>query len=281
MLDLDEKTITQAVLGTMTDTSDERIRKVLSSLVRHLHDFVRDVGLTEAEWAYAIDFLTRTGQKCDAERQEFILLSDVLGVTMLVDAVNHRRSSAATENSVQGPFYRVGRPEFADGADISNGLPGTPLLFRATVLDTTGAPVPGAAFDVWHTDGEGHYDSDVPGLDTTAMRGLFRTNRDGTVTVRSIAPAPYPIPDDGPVGEVMRATRRSVMRPGHIHVRIEAPGFSTVTTMLFRDDDPYLDNDPVFGAKHSLLYQRDVRDSEEGPFELVERTFVLDHAAAL
>jgi hydroxyquinol 1,2-dioxygenase len=276
MLDLDEKTITEAVLATMTGTPDERIRKVLGSLVRHLHDFVRDVDLTEAEWAHAIDFLTRTGQKCDAERQEFMLLSDVLGVTMLVDAVNHRRSSGATENSVQGPFYRVGRPEFADGADISNGLPGMPLLFRATVVDATGAPVPGAAFDVWHTDGDGRYDSDLPGLGTAAMRGLFRTSRDGTVTVRSIAFAPYPIPDDGPVGDLMRVTRRSVMRPGHLHVRIAAPGFSTVTTMLFRDDDPYLDNDPVFGARQSLLYQRDVRDSEEGPFELVEHTFVLD-----
>lgn len=129
---------------------------------------------------------------------------------------------------------------------------------------------------MWHADGEGHYDSEVSGLDTAAMRGLFRTGPDGTVTIRSIAPAPYPIPNDGPVGELMRTTRRQVMRPGHIHVRIEAPGFSTVTTMLFRDDDPYLDDDPVFGSRQSLLYRREVRDGAHGPFDLVERTFVLD-----
>ncbi|QYN19059.1 dioxygenase [Amycolatopsis sp. DSM 110486] len=276
MLDPDEKTITEAVLQTLVDTPDSRIRTVLSALVQHLHDFVLDVDLTEAEWAYAIEFLTRTGQKSDDKRQEFILLSDVLGVTMLVDTVNHRRSTGTTENSVQGPFYREVRPEFADGADISNGLPGTPLLFHATVVDTTGAPVPGAEFDVWHADSHGHYDSDVPGLDAAAMRGLFRTGPDGTVTIRSIAPAPYPIPDDGPVGELMHATGRPVMRPGHIHVRIAAPGFSTVTTMLFRDDDPYLTNDPVFGTKRSLLYRRDLREGRDRPYDLVEHTFVLD-----
>ncbi|MEV6621519.1 dioxygenase [Amycolatopsis sp. NPDC051106] len=276
MLDPDEKSVTEAVLRTMVDTPDPRVRTVLSALVRHLHDFVRDVDLTEAEWAHAIDFLTRTGRKSDDTRQEFILLSDVLGVTTLVDAVNHRRSTDATENSVQGPFYREARPEFPDGADISNGLPGTPLLFRATVVDAAGAPVAGADFDVWHADSHGHYDSDVPGLDAAAMRGLFRTGRDGTVEIRSIAPAPYPIPDDGPVGELMRATGRPVMRPGHIHVRIAAPGFSTVTTMLFRDDDPYLAQDPVFGTKRSLLYRRDLREGPDGPFDLVEHTFVLD-----
>jgi len=276
MLDLDEKTITEAVLRTMAQTADERIRTVLGSMVRHLHEFVREVAPTEAEWAGAIDFLTRTGQKCDDRRQEFILLSDVLGVTMLVDAVNYRRGSGVTENSVQGPFYRQERPEFADGADISNGVPGTPLLLRAVVVDTAGAPIAGAEFDVWHADGEGRYDTEISGLDDAAMRGLFRTGRDGTVSVRSIAPAAYPIPDDGPVGELMRTTGRPVMRPGHIHVRIAAPGFSTVTTMLFRDDDPHLGSDPVFGSRRSLLYPRDVHDDGQGPFDLVERTFVLD-----
>ncbi|HEY3470630.1 MAG TPA: dioxygenase [Amycolatopsis sp.] len=279
MLDPDEKSITEGVLRTLADTPDPRTRTVLSALVRHLHEFVREVDLTEAEWAHAIGFLTRTGQKCDDTRQEFILLSDVLGVTTLVDTVNHRRSAEATENSVQGPFYRQVRPEFADGADISNGLPGTPLLFHAKVVDTAGAPVAGAEFDVWHADSDGHYDSDVPGLDAAAMRGLFRTGPDGTVRIRSIAPAPYPIPDDGPVGELMHATGRPVMRPGHIHVRIAAPGFSTVTTMLFRDDDPYLDQDPVFGTKRSLLYRRDLREGPDGPYDLVEHTFVLDRVA--
>ena len=186
--------------------------------------------------------------------------------------------SQATENSVLGPWFRVQRPALPDGADISGGLPGTPLLLHATVVDSAGAPVAGAAFDVWHADADGHYDSDVPGLVGTAMRGLFRTSRDGTVTLRTIAPAPYPIPDDGPVGDLMSATRRSIMRPGHIHIRIEAPGFSAVTTMLFRDDDPYLADDPVFGTKRSLLYHRVERTGPDGPYEAINRTFVLDRS---
>jgi hydroxyquinol 1,2-dioxygenase len=276
MLDHDERSITDAVLKTLEATNDERTRTVLAALVRSLHEFVREVGLTESEWATAIDFLTRTGQLCSPTRQEFILLSDVLGITILVDSVNHRRSAGATDNSVLGPFYQEARPECADGDDISGGLAGTPLLFRATVVDMDGAPVPDAAFDVWHADASGHYDSDVPGLDGTAMRGLFRTGPKGEVTVRSIAPAPYPIPSDGPVGELMQATGRSVMRPGHIHVRIAAPGYSTVTTMLFRDDDPWLTGDPVFGTKQSLVYTPQRRRGDSGEYEYVEYTFVLE-----
>jgi hydroxyquinol 1,2-dioxygenase len=276
MLDQNEKTITRAVIETLARTPDDRLRLVLTGLVHHLHDFIREVSLTEAEWEAAVDFLTRTGQLCSAERQEFILLSDVLGATMLVDAVNHQRSSQATENSVLGPWFRTQRPALPDGADISSGLPGIPLHFHATVVDSAGAPVAGAGFDVWHADADGHYDSDVPGLTGPAMRGLFHTSGDGTVNVRTIAPAPYPIPGDGPVGDLMHATQRSLMRPGHVHVRIEAPGFSPVTTMLFRDDDPYLANDPVFGTKRSLLYLRDERNGPDGPYEVVSWTFVLD-----
>jgi hydroxyquinol 1,2-dioxygenase len=275
MLDLDVNTITPAVLDALTGTEDPRTREVLDSLVRHIHDFVREVGLTEAEWARGVDFLTRTGQLCSPTRQEVILLSDVLGVTMLVDAVNHRRSDGATENSVLGPFFREDRPTLEQGADISGGVPGTPLLVRATVVDHAGKAVPGAAFDVWHSDADGHYDSDVPGLDGPAMRGTFHTDDSGQVTFRTVAPASYPIPADGPVGELMRTTHRSVMRPAHVHVRIEAPGFQQVTTMLFRHDDPHVAADPVFGVKRSLLAVFEPVDGES-PAEILEHTFVLD-----
>ena len=271
---LDEgKSITDQVLAAMASTPDLRTLKVLCSAVRHLHDFVRDVDLTEAEWATAIDFLTRTGQMCTRQRQEFILLSDVLGVTMLVDALNNRRDDKATGNSVLGPFFREERPTLPDGHDISAGLPGARLSVHARVTDTEGRPVPGALFDVWHSDAQGHYDSDVAGLNGTAMRGQFRPSDDGYVTFRSVAPASYPIPSDRPVGDLMRASQRSVMRPAHVHVRIAAPGFSTLTTMVFRKGDPYLDSDPVFGVKPPLI--SDFSIGPDGESEQVHYTFVL------
>jgi hydroxyquinol 1,2-dioxygenase len=267
------KSITDEVLMAMAETPTARTLTVLCSLVRHLHDFVRDVDLTGSEWATAIDFLTRTGQMCTAERQEFILLSDVLGVTMLVDEVNNHRDDNATGNSVLGPFFREERPTVPDGHDISAGLPGLSLFVDARVTDTVGRPVAGALFDVWHSDAEGHYDSDVAGLRGTAMRGQFRTSDDGCVTFRSIAPASYPIPSDGPIGELMRASARSLMRPAHVHVRIAAAGFSTLTTTVFRKGDPYLDSDPVFGVKQPLVSDFSIGPDGEG--EQVHYTFVL------
>lgn len=272
MLDLDETRITEAVLEAMANTPDSRVQQIMRSLVRHLHDFIREVALTESEWATAIDFLTRTGQMCTPERQEFILMSDVLGATVLLDAVNNRRSPQATENSVLGPFFRQARPSLQDGTDISEGLPGDSLYVHARVTDTAGCPVAGAMFDVWHSDAEGHYDSDIDGLNGAAMRGQFLTQDDGSVRFRTIAPASYPIPEDGPVGDLMRATERSVMRPAHMHVRVEAPGFSVLTTMLFRKGDPYLDRDPVFGAKKSLVADFVV---DERASQHLEYTFVL------
>ncbi|MGE0214803.1 dioxygenase [Mycolicibacterium sp.] len=272
MLDAGES-ITEEVMAAMASTPDPRTLEVLRCAVRHLHDFVREVDLTEAEWATAVDFLTRTGQMCSPQRQEFILLSDVLGVTMLVDAVNNRRVGEATGNSVLGPFFREDRPIVPDGHDISAGLPGVPLVVHARITDTAGLPVPGAHLDVWHSDAEGHYDSDIAGLDDTAMRGQFRASDDGRVTFRSIAPASYPIPSDGPVGELMRACRRSVMRPAHVHVRISAPGFSTLTTMVFRSGDPYLDGDPVFGVKPPLVAEFPFDHEDQS--EHLHYTFVL------
>ncbi|MFG3206489.1 dioxygenase [Streptomyces sp. NPDC048192] len=284
MRDLTSDTITEAVISTMRGTKDSRLAEVLESLVRHLHAFVRDVELTEDEWARGVDFLTRTGHMCTPARQEFILLSDVLGITMLVDALSNRRPAKATQNSVLGPFFREDRPQHADAADISGGLPGTPLFFEGRVVDRDGAPVTGAAVDVWHSDAEGHYDVDVPGRVDPAMRALFRTDDTGHFRFRSIRPSSYPIPGDGPVGELMRATGRSLMRPAHVHLLIEAPGFQRVTTMLFPSDDPYLDADPVFGVKESLIESYTAYAADAGPcsgrtdvpYTLLRRTFVLE-----
>ncbi|MET8644712.1 dioxygenase [Streptomyces sp. NPDC004074] len=284
MRDLTSDTITEAVISTMGDTKDPRVAEILESLVRHLHSFVREVGLTEEEWAQGVDFLTRTGQKCTSTRQEFILLSDVLGVTMLVDALSNRRPAESTQNSVLGPFFREDRPQYAEAADISGGLPGTPLFFEGRVVDREGAPVTAAAVDVWHSDADGHYDVDVPGQVGPAMRALFRTDETGHFSFRSIRPNSYPIPGDGPVGQLMRATSRSLMRPAHVHLMIDAPGFERVTSMLFPSDDPYLDNDPVFGVKESLIESYDSYPADTGPcrgltdesYTLLRHTFVLE-----
>ncbi|MFE2970274.1 dioxygenase [Streptomyces sp. NPDC059340] len=284
MRDLTSDTITEAVISTMRDTKDARVAEILESLVRHLHAFVRDVELTEEEWAQGVDFLTRTGQTCTPTRQEFILLSDVLGVTMLVDALSNRRPANATQNSVLGPFFRQDRPQHADAADISGGLPGTPLFFGGRVVNREGAPVTGAGVDVWHSDSEGHYDVDVPGQVDPAMRALFRTDETGHFSFRSIRPSSYPIPGDGPVGELLNATSRSPMRPAHVHLLIDAPGFQRVTSMLFPSDDPYLDTDPVFGVKESLVESYDTYAADAGPcsgltdvpYTLLRHTFVLE-----
>lgn len=284
MRDLTSDTITRAVISTISDTKDSRLAEILEALVRHVHSFVRDVELTEEEWARGVDFLTRTGQMCTPTRQEFILLSDVLGVTMLVDALSNRRPAEATQNSVLGPFFRDDRPQHLDAADISGGLPGTPLFFEGQVVNHEGVPVAGAAVDVWHSDAEGHYDVDVPGRVDPAMRALFHTDETGHFGFRSIRPSSYPIPGDGPVGELMGATGRSLMRPAHVHLLIEAPGFQRVTTMLFPSDDPFLDVDPVFGVKESLVESFDAYKADAGPcrgltdepYTHLRRTFVLE-----
>ncbi|MBG7699737.1 hydroxyquinol 1,2-dioxygenase [Streptomyces sp. MC1] len=284
MRDLTSDTITEAVISTMRDTKDSRLAEILESLVRHVHSFVREVRLTEEEWARGVDFLTRTGQTCTPTRQEFILLSDVLGVTTLVDALNNRRPAGATQNSVLGPFFRDDRPQHPDAADISGGLPGIPLFFEGQVVNREGAPVAGAAVDVWHSDAEGHYDVDVPGRVDPAMRALLRTDETGHFSFRSIQPSSYPIPGDGPVGEYMSATGRSLMRPAHVHLLIDAPDFQRVTTMLFPSDDPHLDADPVFGVKESLVQSFDTypadagprRGLTDGPYTVLRHTFVLE-----
>lgn len=255
MLEVSEATVTDAVLAALDGTADPRLATVMRALVRHLHAFVREVEPSEAEWFAGIRFLTETGQMCSDIRQEFILLSDTLGVTTLVDAINHRYPSGATSNSVLGPFYFEGREAMANGADIGGGAQGMPLCFEGMVQDVSGQPVADALVDVWHSDADGHYDMMLPGFEDgqTAMRALLRTDAEGRFWFRSIMPASYPIPDDGPVGAMMRATGRSNMRPGHIHFLIQAPGFERLTTMVFIEGDSFLAADPVFGVKLELI----------------------------
>jgi len=251
-LDFNENTITEAVLERFGDTPDPRLRQIMQSLVRHLHDFVRDVELTFDEWAFAIDFLTRTGQMCDDKRQEFILLSDTLGVSMLVDAINHRMPEGTTETTVLGPFYVQNPPEFPAGADISDGASGEPLYFQGKVTAPDGTPLKSAWVDVWQSDDDGYYDVQKPGGEAN-LRARFRTDAEGNFNFWTIVPTFYPIPTDGPVGKMLNATKRHPYRPAHIHFMIGTDGYETLVTHLFISGDPYLDSDAVFGVKQSLI----------------------------
>jgi catechol 1,2-dioxygenase len=248
-----EQRSAEVVAASFVTTPDPRLRTVLSSLVRHLHDFVKDVELTDAEWAKAIAFLTATGQKCDPVRQEFVLLSDVLGVSMLVETINHR-AGGATESTVLGPFHQVESPPRELGEQISLDGKGEPCLVTGRVTGPDGEPVGGASVDVWQANDDGFYDVQQPdAIPATNLRGLFTAAEDGTFRFRTMVPRCYPIPDDGPVGELLRATGRHPYRPAHIHFIVQAPGYAPVTTHLFVADSPYLDSDAVFGVKPTLV----------------------------
>ncbi len=247
-----EQNLTDVVLDRWRDIADPRLREVMASLIKHLHGFVREVEPTGAEWFKAIEFLTRTGPMCNAKRQEFILASDVLGVSMLVDAINHRMDTGATPSTVEGPFHVPNAPEIADGGDMAKGAPGIPCFVTGTVRGLAGEPVAGAVLDLWQTDGEGLYEDqrDVTG---PWMRGLYRTQPDGAFTVRTVAPISYTIPMDGTVGELMTRTDISHMRPAHIHFAVTAPGYHGVVTHLFRRGDEYIESDVVYGVKEPLI----------------------------
>ena len=278
-----EGQITQNVLSSMAQTPNPRLKQVMDSLITHLHDFIREVELTQEEWTLAIQFLTRTGQMCDDKRQEFILLSDIAGVTMLVDAINHRLPDGATESTIFGPFYREGAPELPLGATISQDDRGEPALVIGRVLSTGGTPIPGALLDVWETDENGLYEQQDPEQPDMNLRGKFRTDSEGRYYFVGIKPVSYAIPDDGPVGQLLRSLGRHPYRPAHIHLLISAEDFVPVTTHLFVKGDPYLDSDAVFGTKESLVVDFIRHDSEEEaahyqiavPYYKVEYDFVL------
>lgn len=253
MHDFDERSITQAVVERFENTPDPRLKEVMQGLVRHLHGFVREVEPSFDEWLAAIDFLTRTGQMCTDKRQEFILLSDTLGVSMLVDAINNRMPEGTTPTTVLGPFYVAERPELPDGADISGGLKGEPLYIESAVASADGKRLAGAVVDVWQSDDDGFYDVQRPELDGHVLRGRFRTDAEGRFRLWSITPKFYPIPDDGPVGHMIYATKRHPFRPAHVHFMIAAEGHETLVTHVFVAGDPYLDSDAVFGVKDALI----------------------------
>lgn len=257
-----EAALTEAVLSRLAGAKDARFGEVMASLIRHLHEFIRETELTEKEWIAAILFLTDTGQKCDDKRQEFILLSDTLGVSMLVDAINHRKPRGATENTVLGPFYVSGAKEFPMWADIAGGAPGRPAYVSGRVLDTSGKPIDGAMLDVWQTDGDGFYDAQRPGSEQYA-RGKFVTGADGRYGFKTLKPVSYPVPTDGPVGKMLLRMGRHPYRPAHVHVIVTAPGYERVATHLFVKGDAYLDSDAVFGVKPSLIVE--FMDHPPGP----------------
>ena len=278
-----EEQITQNVLDSMVHAPDPRLKQVMSSLVSHIHSFMREVELTQEEWALGIEFLTRTGHMCDEKRQEFILLSDITGVTMLVDAINHRLPGGATESTIFGPFYREGAAELPMGATISKDGRGEPVVVTGRVLSTAGTPIPDALLDVWETDENGLYEQQDPGQSEMNLRGKFRSDGEGRYCFVGIKPVSYAIPDDGPVGQLLRTLGRHPFRPAHIHLLISADGFAPVTTHLFVKGDPYLDSDAVFGTKDSLVVDFVRHDSGEEaasyhvtvPFYRVEYDFVL------
>jgi hydroxyquinol 1,2-dioxygenase len=253
MRNLNQDTITQAVLARFAGTPDARLKELMTSLVQHLHAFAREVKLTEAEWLAGIHFLTATGQKCDDKRQEFILLSDTLGLSMLTVAMNNDKPQGCTEATVFGPFHVEGAPHFDNGADVANGAVGEPCVVRGRVLGLGGEAVAGADIEVWQADAEGNYDVQYADLDKFQARGVLRAGADGSFTFRTIVAEPYPIPVDGPVGDMLRATRCHPWRPAHLHFMIKAPGYETLVTHVFRSGDRYLDSDAVFGVRQSLV----------------------------
>jgi hydroxyquinol 1,2-dioxygenase len=225
----------------------------MTSLVRHLHDFIRDAEPTFDEWLAGINFLTRTGHMSTDKRQEFILLSDTLGVSMLVDAINHRNRDGATETTVLGPFYVEGAPEMPLGANVTGGLKGEPLFAEGIVSSPDGQPLLNAAVDVWQSDAAGFYDVQYADRTEAGLRGRLHTNSNGRFYFWSVMPTSYPIPNDGPVGDMLKATKRHPYRPAHLHFLIAAEGYETLITHLFVAGDQYLDSDAVFGVKRSLI----------------------------
>lgn len=274
--------ITAASLASFADAPDPRMGRITDALVRHLHAFVREVEPTREEWMGGIEYLTRVGHKCQGARQEFILLSDVLGVSMLVDTINASKDTAATESTVLGPFYVDNPPEAQQGECIARTGDGTPLLIDVKITDTAGRRIPGAVVDIWEGGPDGLYDVQrdlAPG--EFDLRGRFTADREGRVRCWAAVPVSYPVPADGPVGELLSATGRHPWRPAHVHFRIAADGYAPLVTHLFADGDQYLTSDAVFGVKPSLVIELEHHEAGEDrdePWERMDYTFALTAA---
>lgn len=279
-----EETSAQVVAGRNANSKDPRLKAVMEVITRKLHEAVKEIEPTEAEWMQAILFLTETGHMCTDWRQEFILLSDTLGVSMLVDAINNRKPSGASPSTVLGPFHVAGAPELPMGSDICKDHKGAPMRVSGRIVDTAGNPVPGARLDVWQANDEGFYDVQQQGIQPEFnLRGVFRTGADGKYWFRGVKPKFYPIPDDGPVGRMLAALGRHPFRPAHLHYILEAEGFERLVTHIFDPDDPYIRSDAVFGVKEELMAEfRWIDDPAamaeagfEAPFFDVEFDFVM------
>lgn len=273
MRNLNQDNITQAVIARFSSTPDPRLKEIMTSLVQHLHGFAREVRLTEEEWTKGIDFLTRVGHITDEKRQEFILLSDTLGLSMLTVAMNNDKPAGCTEATVFGPFHVENAPHYELGEDIANGAKGAPCVVRGKISGIDGEAIPGATLEVWQSDDDGVYDVQKIGLDHAQGRGVLHTDSQGKFNFRSILAESYPIPHDGPVGQMLKATNNHPWRPAHLHFRIVATGYETLVTHVFRDGDQYLDSDVVFGVRESLL--ADWVQQPDGSY-LLEYDFVLN-----
>jgi hydroxyquinol 1,2-dioxygenase len=263
--------LTDRVAASFDASDDPRFRELMQALVRHLHAYAREIGLSEDEWFTAIDFLTRAGQISSDRRQELVLLSDVLGLSMLTVGMNQGAGTDATEPTVFGPFFVEDAPRIEEGGDLAQGAKGDPCFVRGRVVDTSGEPVAGARVDVWEADGDGLYDVQRPELEGPQGRGHLVSGLDGRFSFRAVKPVAYPIPDDGPAGELLAAAGRGPMRPAHMHFMITADGYRRLITHVFDASDEHLDRDAVFGVKQSLMaeFERDESGRYALDFEFV------------
>jgi hydroxyquinol 1,2-dioxygenase len=277
-----ENSLTKAALARVGNTADERMKQIMTSLIRHLHGFVREIGLTPDEWKSGIEFLTAVGHITDDRRQEFILLSDTLGVSAMVDLVRHRRLEHGTDSSLLGPFYRTGAPQLPPGASIAVATAGEEIVVRGRVTDAAGRPVAGATLDVWQAAPDGRYDIQEKNQTGMNLRGRFKSDDAGAYEFRTVKPRSYPVPDDGPVGVLLRAQGRHPYRPAHIHFIITAEGYEPLITALYVAGDPYIESDAVFGAKPALtvVYRKSRSAPQNGDDACaeVEFNFVLARA---
>jgi hydroxyquinol 1,2-dioxygenase len=286
MRNVDEDSITQIVLARHAQAQDPRLKQIMTSLVQHLHAFARDVELTEEEWFKGIQFLTDVGHITDDKRQEFILLSDTLGLSMLVTALNNRKPAGCTESTVFGPFFVEDAPHYENGDDVGNGAKGEPCFVSGKVTGLEGEPIANARIEVWQADSDGFYDVQYQGLSGAQGRGMLHSLPDGSFHFRSITAESYPIPHDGPVGRMLKELGRHPWRPAHLHFMIDAPGYERLITHVFRDGDEYLDSDAVFGVRSSLIADWKRHEGGKAPdgtqmdtaFSTLDFTFVLNKA---
>ena len=267
-MDFNENNATDAVLNSFSNIKDKRLKKIMNSIITHLHQVVKEVEPTEEEWMKAIMFLTKTGQKCDDRRQEFILLSDVLGVSMLLDSINNRKSKNETETTVLGPFHTTS-PKIENGANIANFVKGKNCIVSGIITDSNNVPIPGATLEVWQSGPDGLYD--VQKEDRIVdLRATLLSLDDGSYLFRTVKPQYYPIPVDGPVGDLLKKLDRHPYRPAHIHFMVKAKGFKDLITHVFIDGDKYLESDTVFAVKQSLIrkLEKSIDENKQEYFKL-------------